>query len=223
MRRFVTTKMMKRLLICIVVGLTTSVGVVWMAPILGVRSGSTKIGTRYLTSLSEPHMVFSHYIGTTWEMVDAYAESGFYRYKLASYPIKKEPWWSSCQQNLVIEFQPSHQRYIEEAWGWPMVCMKLSINFYSRKDGTMEIISGLTFGTRTYPIREARLILPIKPIWRGLLVNTSFYAFITWFVLFGRVLWRNSIRRKRGQCLYCRYSVRDLPVCPECGSEVVTS
>ncbi|MEO1512685.1 MAG: hypothetical protein AAFU70_11480, partial [Planctomycetota bacterium] len=61
--------------------------------------------------------------------------------------------------------------------------------------------------------------LPLRPIWTGLAVNTSFYGLL----VFGLVSLVNGARRyrrlKRGRCPACGYDLGfDLRGgCPECG------
>ncbi len=63
-------------------------------------------------------------------------------------------------------------------------------------------------------------IIPTRIIWRGLVGNTIFYGVIVWCVL-ALIGWcRRAIRRRRGRCEWCAYSLRGLENaerCPECG------
>jgi hypothetical protein len=66
-------------------------------------------------------------------------------------------------------------------------------------------------------------LLPLLPIWPGFAINTIFYAAIVWglFAVPGAV--RCRLRRKRGQCAVCGYSLRGTPhneKCSECGAAV---
>jgi hypothetical protein len=64
--------------------------------------------------------------------------------------------------------------------------------------------------------------LPYRPIMPGFAINTIFYAAIVWllFAVPGAV--RRRVRRKRGQCATCGYSVREClsEKCPECGTMI---
>jgi hypothetical protein len=62
---------------------------------------------------------------------------------------------------------------------------------------------------------------PVQPLWRGFLINTIFYAAIVWFLFFAPGAVRRRVRRKRGQCAACGYSMRGAvsEKCPECGGE----
>jgi hypothetical protein len=62
---------------------------------------------------------------------------------------------------------------------------------------------------------------PLRPLWPGFAINTIFYAAVLWvlFAVPGAI--RKRVRRKRGQCAACGYSLRGTPEidkCPECGA-----
>jgi hypothetical protein len=59
------------------------------------------------------------------------------------------------------------------------------------------------------------------PLWPWVVFNWLFWSAFAWcglmLVSFARVR-RAARRRRRGDCVRCRYHVGDLPVCPECGT-----
>ena len=60
-------------------------------------------------------------------------------------------------------------------------------------------------------------LLPMRPIWRGFLINTAFYALA--FIL-PAGMWRTLrrlVRRRRGLCLACGYPRSQSAACSECG------
>jgi len=63
-------------------------------------------------------------------------------------------------------------------------------------------------------------VLPILPIWPGFLINTAFYAAITWLLIRGPFAPRRLIRRRRGLCVKCGYQLghAEHGACPECGA-----
>jgi hypothetical protein len=71
---------------------------------------------------------------------------------------------------------------------------------------------------------SAPRILPLLPLFPGFAINTILYAAIVWvlFAVPGAV--RRRVRRKRGQCALCGYSMRGSVgnVCPECGAAVAS-
>lgn len=67
--------------------------------------------------------------------------------------------------------------------------------------------------------------LPIKPIWRGFLINTSLYT-LAWFVVVVGISqtirkYQRFRRVRLGLCVECRYDLKGSPIdvpCPECGA-----
>ncbi len=66
---------------------------------------------------------------------------------------------------------------------------------------------------------------PVRPLWPGFALNTLLYAAIGWSIVraFLSSLWFviRHRRSQRGLCVACKYPVRGLAVCPECGRGVV--
>jgi hypothetical protein len=63
-----------------------------------------------------------------------------------------------------------------------------------------------------------RVLLPVRPLWPGFLINTLFYAAILWllFAIPGRI--RRTMRLKRGLCPKCAYPLGSSDLCTECGA-----
>ncbi len=68
-----------------------------------------------------------------------------------------------------------------------------------------------------------QIVVPLRPIWPGVAINTLFYAAILWLLTLGPFTARRMIRRKRGHCIKCGYDLShaEHEVCPECGVAVV--
>lgn len=66
-------------------------------------------------------------------------------------------------------------------------------------------------------------VLPLGVLWRGGLINTTFYAMMLWLAFPARRQLIRMIRRRRGLCIKCAYNLSgtDHTSCPECGAEVV--
>ncbi len=77
----------------------------------------------------------------------------------------------------------------------------------------------LTWGGETMLSTVPPHALPVLPIWRGLLLDTGFFAAIWAIPMFGVPLVRARRRRKRGLCPKCAYDLGGDPAsgCPECG------
>ncbi len=110
--------------------------------------------------------------------------------------------------------------------GWPMRCLE-SIDFveikrdltWTRTVGPMGIELPLHSST-TWP-GEAGAVLPLGPIWLGLLANTLFYAYLIALPVLSIRAARVVRRRRRGACESCGYSRAGLDAstpCPECGA-----
>jgi hypothetical protein len=65
--------------------------------------------------------------------------------------------------------------------------------------------------------------LPLKPLWPGFAINTTFYAAMIrglWLLFAAPGFVRRRIRARRGQCPACAYPVGASEVCTECGRPV---
>lgn len=107
-------------------------------------------------------------------------------------------------------------------YGWPVVCMKWEGTMQSRRIG-----KGMT-GSTTYrglfttngkrppiPVNET-VSIPLLLIWPNLLIDTAFYAVLS----FGLFAAHRALRRRRypkGHCPACGYDLQSLTTCPECG------
>ncbi len=63
-------------------------------------------------------------------------------------------------------------------------------------------------------------VIPLRPIWPAFAFNTVFYATILWLLITVPLVFRRSVRRRRGLCVACGYPLGDSSVCTECGRAV---
>ena len=118
-RRIIKRKAITRLLICIVVGLVTSVGVAWVAVVKLDKSTSDWIESPfYISTDSFP----------TWEYTQSQdlAYVGILSLVVQQFPngitgIKKGPMWSIVRQDSITDNLKSQSIVLDEALGWPMV------------------------------------------------------------------------------------------------------
>ena len=112
-------------------------------------------------------------------------------------------------------------RFLEEARGWPALALRseVMISSYSYGNPTARARDAIVLRV----VQEGRwggLLLPLRPIWSGFLIDTAFFGSIAFAVLFGPGMARRAARRSRGQCLRCGYDMRAIAsaTCPECGA-----
>ena len=63
-------------------------------------------------------------------------------------------------------------------------------------------------------------VLPLRPIWPGLAINTVFYAVVLCLLVSGPFVLRRFIRIRSGLCPKCTYPMGESNVCTECGREL---
>ncbi len=116
-----------------------------------------------------------------------------------------------------------------QAAGWPMLCLLWMSNV--QPDGSKSA-TGMLEVTGAQPrspyFFSSLVVLPISPVWSGLLVCTLVHGGL--WGLAGVVVMRawQAFRRRltAGRCPKCRYPLEGLPPgapCPECGTMVSTS
>lgn len=62
------------------------------------------------------------------------------------------------------------------------------------------------------------LILPLRPLFPGFLLNTLAYAILAWTAVASLTNSRARLRTRRGTCPKCAYDLTNLTTCPECGT-----
>lgn len=110
------------------------------------------------------------------------------------------------------------------AWGWTLTVDPLSLlpeNHILRwpQRAQEKIVRGGLFSIRDSNAGATPIEVPYLPLWRGLILNTLFYAAIWWALLALPRLIRRTLRSRRGLCPRCAYDMRGLTdtPCPECG------
>ncbi len=105
------------------------------------------------------------------------------------------------------------------ATGWPWRAMtSQSWVFRNPPDSTSVWREELRGNLELLKLPSGRIILPLRPIWRGLLGDSAVFAAASWILLIGLGSFRGLMRRRRGRCPRCGYDIRNTPPpCPECG------
>lgn len=115
-------------------------------------------------------------------------------------------------------------RRVVLASGWPLLALR-SVTEQRPSDGDRlrwgvvapwraTRVTGGAFG------RASSVVLPLRPLWGGFVVNTIGAAGVWGVVLFAPGVMRRWGRRRRGACEGCGYDLRGAAVggvCPECG------
>lgn len=137
---------------------------------------------------------------------------------------------SSADPDQISRGWPSHRYRIvvlrlTDA-GWPLrtvTCWQLGDQFLGPTPPTVE--GGVFFsGTTNWAFGRwlnDPIVLPVRPIWSGLIVNSLLYGSITFALLaaYRAVLRRLRLGRNRcPECAYSRLGLQTSDACPECGT-----
>lgn len=102
--------------------------------------------------------------------------------------------------------------------GWPLLALSAEARWVSYDAlGISKVNGGVLMDSRNVFPDDGVRILPLQPIWSGLIINTVLYISL-WFAIFSVGDIRPMLRRRRGQCVHCGYQL--LPEqarCSECG------
>jgi hypothetical protein len=107
--------------------------------------------------------------------------------------------------------------------GWPSIAVHG--RFFVTEEGEDVVEWALPFGRANVGMGFG--ILPLQPLFPGVLINTAFYGGILWLLWLtisrGAGMLRRGSRRRRGLCARCGYDLRGSAgggsgaPCPECG------
>jgi hypothetical protein len=133
---------------------------------------------------------------------------------------------------LSTEFQDidegmSTSLYSDMKFGWPALSVRSrgAINLStSAADGsyTRSIEGALSvpivLATKGSPMVQS-VMIPYRPIWTGLAINTILYAALFWVLLSIKRAYRHARRMHKGRCPMCSYELEYsfIDGCPECG------
>jgi hypothetical protein len=123
--------------------------------------------------------------------------------------------WGRLPRSLAEAQAAKH--FIEDARGWPFLALWCQFDYNWDRRRT-SAIGALALSPTSTPLADFRA-LPLRPIPRGLLLDTALYA-AAWALLLTLAATRplRRIRRRaRGHCPACGYDLASLPACPECG------
>lgn len=112
----------------------------------------------------------------------------------------------------------------DAAFGFPIPCLWYRVVSQARGNASVGATIEHGYHIRGTPNARATgsfIVLPLRPIWSGLVLNSVAFAGFWWAALAGPSAARRNLRRRRGRCLACGYDLRDIPreqPCPECGA-----
>lgn len=109
-------------------------------------------------------------------------------------------------------------RWRDEAHGWPFLALRCEL---ADPDGQPVLRGGLSV-SRLDPRKGSRAaILPLIPMWAGLAADAAIFGAGFGLLMLAASGLRRELRRRRGHCPRCGYTLSGLPapgVCPECGA-----
>jgi hypothetical protein len=116
----------------------------------------------------------------------------------------------------------SCRSFMVSTCGWPF--RSAVARTFMRDPQSEHFSTGIMVPTTNWPPWLKRgvpplTVLPVQPIWRGLLANTVLYAAVIGALTLGPSHLRRRRRRARGLCIRCGYQLAPaVPRCPECGN-----
>lgn len=114
-------------------------------------------------------------------------------------------------------------KVVSEATGFPFRSFHCEAHYISQpaKAGGGYTLESLRGGIQLSKTSDRFGIVPLSPIWSGLLLNILIWSAAAWLLLTLTSALRTKLRARRaGKCPHCRYDLRGLPTgapCPECG------
>ena len=206
-----------RILICLLLGAITTVAVAWLC--IWLQPSRPPGEDRVMSTTSWPFPPPTEYPlnPTKVERRDSFGVT-----------------WVSAMAGPIDDFGEKFYRQNSHRTGLPFRALK-AVDEYSqitwnRAGYGMAIESdaiGWQRGFRLIPRNpraqnDGREWFPVTPIWFGFALDVMIHGVVWYVVLFLPVHLLGRIRRHRGKCVGCGYSLKDnvSGVCPECGTGV---
>jgi hypothetical protein len=111
---------------------------------------------------------------------------------------------------------------LERATGWPWLCMHGAVLQLTKDSaGTFRARGSVVIRAYkwSFAMEDVSRIIPLRPIWSGIVLNTIVYAFMRFGIVWFAGASRKASRISRGACGACGYKLRYEfeKNCPECG------
>ena len=218
-------------LVCIFLGLTTSIAIAWAFAWTMDHRGPITVATRVRVPADGEGTGRVVFHASTWIGTAVYT---CFLYKADLTPQVTN---DAKPERIVARWARPHILPEQVGWpaevpsnkltqqrvtfivghGWPFICVWSMLT--AAPTPSTGLMTPRVEGSIELPNRTFEGALPYRPVWFGLLLNTLLYGSIFWAIGLGWRLYRLARRRRRGRCLACNYDLRGLaePVCPECG------
>lgn len=135
------------------------------------------------------------------------------------------PYWTYPSRKWMADNKPDHSQTYTEAYGWPLRAAVGSVTYVCEHEPDNKKIEvrnwGIPFVREKDPQRTSPGIIPLRPIWCGLLTDYLCYYLILSLPFFAFGVVRTVLRARRSRCINCGYLLtgNESGICPECGWE----
>lgn len=196
-----------RALVLLVLGVATTLALAWLPALVLLRYGVVSHPAPGLVFVERGGRMYSVWRSTIalsdWVQASVHQTGGQQRA-----PASELPAWAALPQDGAVVI-----RVDTGGTGWPARAMASEAWFF--RDGHEEA----RYNVLLWRGGRGRVFLPLRPIWRGVLVDTALFAAVWGLVLAAPGRLRAALRRRRGCCPGCGYALdgRIEEGCPECG------
>ena len=218
---------LKRLIICLVTGTLLTISITWF---FAYRNTSGTSPQRFRFHPDQP--TWSGTLSRTfcsWRI--GFVPANDIWFSDYTYMDGMLPYWSRARTRPSSEVfdDPRGAWFSEYGWGWPFICgTTFQRGYVQTSEGEpdrsrpREVVSGFRVADTGQNVPVPYKLLPLRPVYPGLIGNIVCYSLLAYLVLFVFFDVRYIIRLKRGRCPQCGYDLQgaDHEACPECGEEI---
>lgn len=218
-------EMFKRAMMCLLLGVVTTVAVAWGCAVL---ANPLAHGVILGSFFSSPNQGWWYWIAR--EPGATVIERSMARSNaMPTDPKGIVPWWSAVREAPAEIETGTRAIWIEDARGWPWVTMVTETRYGTALESPYNPFAGspgedlnLELGLPPNPVVASSTVhLPTRPIWLSFVPSAVGWAAVFAAIFYAPSALRCHVRRRRGACPACGYDLRytpDLLRCPECGT-----